>query len=666
MFATYKKKMRTAIWLSAAVTCTETHAEAQLSDRLVTLPLEQLMQYQVESVSKYSQKIAEAPASVSIVTAQDIQTYGYKTLADILGSMRGLYVSSDRNYSYLGVRGFSVPGDLNTRVLILVDGVHYNDNVFDQAPIDTDFGVDVDLIDRVEFISGPASAVYGSNALLGVINVITKTGADFRGANVAVRAGSYGTTVGRATLGDSTAAGGSWLLSATRSNQQGQDLYYTEFDTPAQNHGRAEDSDYDRATQLLAKFQQGGFVATLTHVDRTKGIPTASFEQTFNDDRAQTVDTRTNLGVQYQHALTRDLGITARVYSGHYVYTGNYVYDDSQRENRDKSYGDWVGGELQSTFTGFAHQKIVLGTEYRYAPRIDQENFDVAPRALLLDDRRSGNAAGFYLQDELALSERFSLNLGDRVDRLASGEWVNSPRAGLIYQPQAETSLKLLYGSAYRTPNAFEQFYYPQYYLAAGADSAASSSLERERIQSKELVLEHALNASQRLTVALFRNDINDLITLRENPSDGVLFYTNEVEAHTEGAEVEWQGAWRSGVRVKTSYSWQQARDENDATLVNSPHSVFKFNLSGELWGPLHYGVAMRAVSARDTLQASVPGYGVMDITLRAELTDHIEMAASLYNVFDHSYSDPGSAEHVQDALLQNERSVLFRIDYWL
>lgn len=666
MFASHKNKMHTVCWLGAALTWPAVYAEAHVSDQLVTLPLEQLMQFQVDSVSKYSQKIAEAPASVSIVTAQDIQSYGYKTLADILGSMRGLYVSDDRNYSYLGVRGFSVPGDYNTRVLILIDGVRYNDDVYDQASIGTDFGVDVDLIERVEFISGPTSAVYGSNALLGVINVVTKTGANFKGANIAVRAGSYGTTVGRATVGDTTAAGGSWLLSATRFNQQGQDLYYAEFDTPTQNNGRAENSDFDRGTQLLAKFQQGNFVATLTHGDRTKGIPTASFEQTFNDNRAQTVDTRTNLGVQYQHALTKDIGITVRLYSGHYVYSGNYIYNDSLLQNRDKTHGDWTGGEIQTTFTGFARQKIVVGSEYRYAPHIDQKNYDVEPYALLIDDRRHGNVAGFYLQDEIALSERFTLNLGDRFDRLATSEWVNSPRAGLIYQPQAETSIKLLYGSAYRTPNAYEQFYYPQFYLATGAGSTASSNLKRERIQSKELVLEHAVNASQRLSISLFRNDIEDLITLNENPSDGVLYYSNEMDAHTEGAELEWQGAWASGVRIKASYSWQQSRDVGGTALVNSPHGLFKLNLSGDLWGPLNYGVAMRAVSARDTLRGHVPGYGVMDITLRSVLTDHIEMSASLYNLFDHRYSDPGSAEHVQDSLLQNERSVLFRIDYWL
>src|SRR6185369_2371702 len=112
--------------------------------------------------------------------------------------------------------------------LLLVDGVRYNDDIYDQAPIGSDFTIDVDLIDRVEFIAGPASAVYGSNALLGVINIVTKSGGNFLGANAAGDIGSYNTAHGRLTAGNADANGASWLLSASRLNQQGQNLYYPE------------------------------------------------------------------------------------------------------------------------------------------------------------------------------------------------------------------------------------------------------------------------------------------------------------------------------------------------------------------------------------------------------------------------------------------------------
>jgi iron complex outermembrane receptor protein len=101
---------------------------------LADLPLEALPQIPIETVSgasRYEQKVTQAPASVSIVTSDEIKKQGYRTLAEVLESVRGLYVTDDRNYSYLGVRGFGRPGDYNSRVLLLVDGHRLNDNIYD-------------------------------------------------------------------------------------------------------------------------------------------------------------------------------------------------------------------------------------------------------------------------------------------------------------------------------------------------------------------------------------------------------------------------------------------------------------------------------------------------------------------------------------------------------
>ncbi len=90
---------------------------------ITDLTIEQLMEIEVATVygaSKFAQKVTQAPASVNIVTREDIQRYGYRTLADTLRSMPGFYTAYDRSYAYAGIRGFSMPGDYNTRVLLLV------------------------------------------------------------------------------------------------------------------------------------------------------------------------------------------------------------------------------------------------------------------------------------------------------------------------------------------------------------------------------------------------------------------------------------------------------------------------------------------------------------------------------------------------------------------
>ena len=114
--------------------------------------------------------------------------HAYRTLADVLNSVRGFYTSYDRNYSYIGVRGFARPGDYNTRVLLLIDGHRFNEPTYDMAAIGTDFPIDVSLVDKVEVIRGPASSLYGTSAFFAVINVITKTASARQGTQVEMAA----------------------------------------------------------------------------------------------------------------------------------------------------------------------------------------------------------------------------------------------------------------------------------------------------------------------------------------------------------------------------------------------------------------------------------------------------------------------------------------------
>jgi len=169
----------------------------------------------VYGASKFQQKVTEAPSSITIITADEIQKYGYRTLSDVLQSVPGFYVTNDRNYSYVGMEGISRPTDYNTHLLIMIDGHRINDNVFNGAYVGTEAILDVDLIERVEIIRGPGSSLYGTNAFLGVINIISKRGRDLKGAEVSADAGGLQTYRGRATYGQQYASGLELLLSGT-------------------------------------------------------------------------------------------------------------------------------------------------------------------------------------------------------------------------------------------------------------------------------------------------------------------------------------------------------------------------------------------------------------------------------------------------------------------
>jgi outer membrane receptor for ferrienterochelin and colicins len=161
----------------AQTTAASTPAGAASTQQAEAGPdLEQLLGIEIQSVfgaSRFLQKSTEAPAAVTVITADEIWRYGWRTLADVLRSVRGFYVTDDRSWAYVGVRGFQRTGDYNTRILLLIDGRRTNDNIYDQALVQEDFLVDLAEVERIEVIRGPSSSLYGSNAFSGVINIVT-------------------------------------------------------------------------------------------------------------------------------------------------------------------------------------------------------------------------------------------------------------------------------------------------------------------------------------------------------------------------------------------------------------------------------------------------------------------------------------------------------------
>jgi outer membrane receptor protein involved in Fe transport len=634
---------------------------------LTQLSIEELLSVEVYTASKFPQKTIDAPAAVTIITAADIKTYGYRTLVDLLNSVCGMTVSSDRNYDYLGVRGSGRTGDYNSRMLLLVDGYRLNDPIYDTAAIGTEFPVDLDLVERVEVVRGPGSSIYGSNAVLGVINVITKRGRDLDGLEASVELASFDTDKERLSYGKRYENGAELLLSASRYRSDGQDLFFPEFNTPATNNGIAHNLDGDRYQRFFGKLAYAGFTLASAYSSRDKTVPTAPYYTEFNDPNMETTDEAAFVDLGYNGELGRSWDISAHVFQGRYYYEGIYPYEYEEGVpvilNKDTGQGSWWGGEVK-LLGRFEKHKVVAGVEYQDNFRQDQTNFDIAPYELYLNDKRSSTREGIYVQDEITLGKGLLLNAGLRYDHYSTaGDTVN-PRLGLIWRPVDATAFKLLYGTAFRAPNAYEM-----YYSAAGSQKT-NPGLSPEKITTYEFVVEHSPWQNFRLTADVYSNKITNNINQITDSTDGLLVFINAGQVDARGVELEAERRWQGGMRLRMSYAWQLSREkETGDELVNSPRHLAKLNYSVPVWGDrLRTGLELQYTSSRKTLAGETAnGHFLTNLTLLSErLAKNIEFSASIYNLFDKRYSDPGGQEHIQDLIEQNGRSYIFKLNYHL
>ena len=295
------------------------------------MDLEQLMDLKVDTVygaSLYAQTTSEAPSSVTIITSEQIKRFGWRTLAEILAAVRSFYLTDDRVYTYLGVRGLQRPGDYNSRVLVLLDGHTTNDNLYGGASFGHDGIVDVALIDRVEIIRGPGSSLYGTGAFFGVVNIFTRTGKDIAAVEAQAGAGSLETHEGRLSFGRRFGNGVDVVLSGSRYGSGGEERFYlAAFDDPATNNGIAEDADGEDAGSLFLRLSRGGFTLEGAYSDRDRTSPSAPYGTVFNTDRTRSEDIRGYLELRYEGKVAEHADLSARVFYDSYRFRGDYLYD---------------------------------------------------------------------------------------------------------------------------------------------------------------------------------------------------------------------------------------------------------------------------------------------------------------------------------------------------
>jgi len=654
---------KTAVILLYALSAQISMAQQPRVGDLGDFSLEQLAEVQLTSAaSKRAQRADEAPSVITVVTADEIKRHGYRTLGDVLRTLPSFYVSYDRNYSYVGVRGFGRPGDYNTRVLLLIDGARTNDNIYDSAYVAREFPLDVDLIERVEVSRGPGSSAYGTNAVFAVVNVVTKRGRDLGGFELSAQAASFETYEARASYGRKFANGSEILASASLLDSRGQRLFFPEFAGEAEG-GFVSGGDREKARRAFASYAKGGFRLDVAHARRDKGIPTASFGTLFGDTRSRTKDTWSLSSASYERSFGASFDWHTRLSLGAYDYKGTYAYAGQANDSslyRDTASGRWWNAETSGVWRKGRHT-VLAGGEFQSDFRQDQTGAYEGQLADL-DSKVGRSRVGLFAQDDVELAKRLRLSLGARYDHSyanANDGSVSgrvSPRVALIAKPADRTTLKLLYGSAFRLPNEYELHYY-----ATQADG-----LRPETIRTFEAAVEHSLGPNLRAAASIFSNRIQDLITL-DSSDAGMLSFRNAGRIHSRGAEIALDARFSRGVVGRLSYSFQKTRDDAQQPLSNSPTSMLKANASVPLWKERAWASfdAQYLGSRRTLAGGRTDGFVLVNATLMTKrLKGGLEASLGVYNVFDTAYADPGSEEHVQDAIRQDGRSFAVKLGW--
>ncbi len=650
-------------------------AESPLEEEIALFKAEQEGQV-VISAARYRQLVGDAPSSVTIITAREIQEYGWRTLADVFRSVRSFYVKDDRNYSYLGVRGFSRPGDYNSRILALLNGHTLNDDIYQGFLLGREAGIDLDIVDRIEIVRGPGSALYGSSAFFAVVNIITKEASSLQGLRASAEVGSFNTTKGILTYGHQYENGLDLLFNSSYTQSSGQTLFFPEIAalTPPDNinSGFAVNSDREYVYSLFGTLHYKDLQLQGMLADREKKVPTASYGTVFNDGREETFDGEYFAELKYAPQLTQNLGLLIRAYDDWYRYKATYpiIYPPPAPPtitlNHDYTPGRWYGGEFQINWKVFEQNRLIAGVEAQHH-HVLLKNYDENTFPAYLDTQKKFQVYSIYLQDETRLLSNLALTVGVRYDtyqNYSSQDNRTTPRAALVYEPLEGSTIKLLYGQAFRVPNSYELFYCnPSLIYVCNQD------LKPETINTYEGVLEQTLGSHLKGSLALYRYDIKNLINLTDL-GGGSKEFENLGHVQGNGIETELRGKWVPGIEGYLSYTYQVTKDlDTQEELSNSPRRLGKAGLVLPLISEgASVGIEGQYVGERKTVQAGekVDAYFIANLTFTfRNLYKNLEIQSSIYNLFDARFEDPASVENAPILRIpQNQRNFNVKVTY--
>jgi outer membrane receptor for ferrienterochelin and colicins len=609
----------------------------------------------VEAATLHTQTLEEAPASVTVISAEEIRTYGWRTLGEVLAAVRGFYMSYDRTFEYAGVRGLSIPGDYTTHLLLMLNGHYLTDNVYSTSGyFGQDLPLDIDLVKRIEIIRGPSSALYGSNGIFATINIVTKSPVEAKALRATTETGSFGEKKLELSTGMHLGGGANLMVSVSTFNNTGQSLYFPGL-------GWARDADGERGYHAFASLVWRNWTFTGLSGSRVKQVPTGAYGSILGDPANHVAGARGFFEAAYARDLSPGRKLRWRIYYDQLRYRDRFDYalNGQVEDTRDVTNGDWVGSQLAYDFTIPRVGVLTVGGEVNADIRAVLQFYEQSPqRVNVLNVNHPNPSYGVFAQQQWQIASAWTAYLGVRFDDTLLHSHFVSPRVALVYRASPQTSYKLLYGRAFRNPNAFESYYND------GLTQIGNPSLRPERAQTFEADMEHKFGERWSGVLNAYHYNLDNLIEAVTTPG-GFLQYQNAERGHTDGVGAELSGKPARWIETTASMALQRPEIANQPWLVNSPNCIAKWRAAAPVFGnKLWAAAAMQYLSPRRTVDGEiVPTVWLTDVTFTTrKLHPDFDFQFGVRNVLNRAYYDPAGADLPEQMLRENGRSVFLKL----
>ncbi|MCP4350618.1 MAG: TonB-dependent receptor [Desulfobacterales bacterium] len=636
------------------------------------------------TATKHLMDARKAPAIASVITEQEIRNMGGRNLMDILRKIPGLGTRRRLMFDSVGMRGINTAN--TEKVLLLIDGHRMNGGYDGSAIPYLGFDLMAEDIKRLEVVRGPGSALYGANAFVGVINVITKKAEDIDGQQFSATSGSFNTQHYNGLLSHK---GDNFQISAHVDyyDSDGQALpvesdYQTIQDglkgtkaslAPGNTHEFSEKWD----TGFNMKY--GDFRLTGRVIDKEYG-PLIGVLGALNDETVQKL-TQMFGDLFYKKSITDDLDASVRVYADHWGIDILYeaLPEGFTVGGNDKGYlgGPVIkintyGAEITTDYVLGDHL-ITIGANYEYIDQYEAKAFnniwsgfssEIQKESLPSNKEVTREVIAGYFQYMWEMSAYDSLTIGVRYDHYDDFGSTINPRAGFVHEFQNGLIAKILYGSAFRAPSFIEL------YVQNNPTTLGNPDLDPEKINTYELGLEYSFLKYYSLTLSYFHNELEDLIDRKESPTFPWSYHNKDGKTTVDGAEAELHFQFAKDRYGYINCSYQYGTDEQDRSIPEVPHWRANTGLNFGLSKYFNTNLNVSWIGERKRAEGDVRGEKLssetlVDLTLIAKgFYKNFEIRGSVYNLFDETYKDPWPSMVIPNDIPGYERMFLVEARY--